>query len=55
LVVPRIPNPESVVAFAPEFADIEAVGIPEFILRIENLALADACPPIAKSTVEFAG
>src|SRR3989338_5657128 len=34
-------------------ADSVAVGVPEFTFRIANLAEDEACPPIAKSTVEL--
>ena len=51
-VVPNTPRPVKVVALLPEFAEIDAVGVPEFTLRTANLAEAVEVPPIKRSRVE---
>ena len=54
-VVPNTPVPVRVVAFAPELAEMLAVGVPEFIFRTANLADEVDTPPTAKSKVELIG
>ena len=43
------------VALLPEFAEIEAVGVPLTLLRNANLAAVVEVPPMSKSTVELFG
>ena len=49
-VVARLPSPVRYVAMLPEFADIEAVGVPLFMFNNPILALAVAVEPSNKST-----
>ena len=54
-VVPRIPVPVKVAALLPEFADIEAVGVPEFMFVTANFADEEVVPPTKRSRVELPG
>ena len=42
-------------AIFPEFAEIDATGVPLFTFINANFALVVACPPTNTSSVEFAG
>jgi hypothetical protein len=55
LVAPRLPRPVKKVALFPEFAEIDAVGVPELTFRTANLAAAVDVPPMRRSTVELFG
>ncbi len=55
MVVPNTPSPVRVVALLEEFADIDAVGVPELIFNTANLADVEVVAPIIRSTVELAG
>jgi len=55
LVVPKTPRPESVVALFPEFAEIEAVGVPPATLIKANLELAVAVDPNNRSSPRLVG
>src|SRR3989344_6040794 len=53
LVVARFPVPVRYAALLPEFAEIEAVGVPVFIFKTPNFAEVEAVPPTRRSTVAF--
>ena len=55
LVVPIVPSPVKYKALLPEFAEIDAVGVPAAMFSTANLAEEVACPPTKKSTVELLG
>src|SRR3989344_1404221 len=58
LVVPRLPSPVRNVALFPEFAEIDAVGVPREVdppSMNANLAVAVAVEPSIRSTVRFPG
>src|SRR5437773_5559170 len=50
-VVANVPSPVMYVAIFPEFAEIDATGVPVFIWRTANLAEAVDCPPTKRSVV----
>jgi hypothetical protein len=55
LVVAKFPRPVRNAVFAPEFPEIEAVGVPPALLRNANLAELDAVAPTNRSRVELPG
>ncbi len=54
-VVPITPSPEIEVAMFPEFAEIEATGVPEALFKNANFALDVEGPPNKMSYVPFTG
>ncbi len=54
-MVPSIPRPDKVVALLPELAEIEAVGVPELMLRSATFAEAVAFEPTSRSSVLLTG
>ena len=51
MVVPRTPLPERKVALLPEFAEIEATGVPPATLVTANFAELVDVPPTRRSRV----